>query len=249
MKTFSTISLAVMLATFVAAPASANVMWDGSGSLIDKGYVLHGNALFSWDTESGVPHVGTAYQNTTIGEASGGYSLDGTTAAAELDNDVGWKVEWDVQVLQNYSVSPYGSFGVCIVAEDQVGGVGATLRTDRVNWYGAGFESFNITGPNYGAVITTMVDMTSGYHKLAVTVAANATVGHVWIDDVDQGSVTLTANLGEPDLLFGDGGTGEYGEANWDYVNVIPEPSTLVLLGIGAISLLAYIWRWRRRTA
>jgi len=30
---------------------------------------------------------------------------------------------------------------------------------------------------------------------------------------------------------------------------VVPEPSTLVLLGIGAVSLLAYAWRKRRRTA
>ncbi|MFZ1935903.1 MAG: PEP-CTERM sorting domain-containing protein [Thermoguttaceae bacterium] len=27
---------------------------------------------------------------------------------------------------------------------------------------------------------------------------------------------------------------------------VVPEPSTLVLVAVGAISLLAYAWRWRR---
>jgi hypothetical protein len=26
----------------------------------------------------------------------------------------------------------------------------------------------------------------------------------------------------------------------------VPEPSTLLLLGIGAVSFLAYAWRWRR---
>ncbi len=32
-------------------------------------------------------------------------------------------------------------------------------------------------------------------------------------------------------------------------VDVVPEPAAITLLGIGVISLLAYGWRWRKRTA
>jgi len=45
-------------------------------------------------------------------------------------------------------------------------------------------------------------------------------------------------------LVFGDN-TGAF-TVN---VGVVPEPSTLILLGIGAISLLAYVWRRRKPTA
>jgi T5SS/PEP-CTERM-associated repeat protein len=62
-----------------------------------------------------------------------------------------------------------------------------------------------------------------------------------------------TWNLFNADDLTYDGkyasftvtGLGDYAVT----AEAVPEPSTLVLLGIGAVSLLAYAWRKRRRTA
>jgi DNA-binding beta-propeller fold protein YncE len=42
---------------------------------------------------------------------------------------------------------------------------------------------------------------------------------------------------------------GDYGYHRIEEFAPVPEPSALVLLGIGAVSLLAYAWRRRARTA
>ncbi len=83
--------------------------------------------------------------------------------------------------------------------------------------------------------------------------------------DVYEAGVKPSADSGDANVLWNDiWATGSVpwvepgctvGPQEWGdgqpvtIATAVPEPSTLVLLGIGAVSLLAYAWRRRRRTA
>ena len=71
----------------------------------------------------------------------------------------------------------------------------------------------------------------------------------IHIDGTSVGSIVAnTQGVGAAALTFGDGSSGSAGESNWDYLVVntqIPEPSSIVLLGLGFVGLL----RAKRRRA
>jgi hypothetical protein len=76
----------------------------------------------------------------------------------------------------------------------------------------------------------------TGSHDLEVDI--NLTATSILVDTLTIGSgatVTIQAIPGGPLAMD-------------DNLSSVPEPSTLVLLGIGAIGLLAYGWRKRRAT-
>ncbi len=73
--------------------------------------------------------------------------------------------------------------------------------------------------------------------------------GYVWHSWDDE---TQVLDFGCPMMTpYNPPGTTdiEHQVSTWVIATPVPEPSTLVLLGIGAISLLAYAWRRQKRSA
>lgn len=147
-------------------------------------------------------------------------------------------------------------------------GVDDTVTFWNLTFYnGSGFSGegpYRMCYP-YTPIVTAM-DVDSDYHIYQMSFnPATSQIG-VYVDgswkatfDRDQISGGFMSN---PTILFGSASTANYGTANWTHVafetghhvysditqfsSQVPEPSTVTLLAMGAIGLLAYAWRKRK---
>jgi hypothetical protein len=215
------------LVLVLTAGASAEVIWDGSGSPGDVGYELNGSAsVFAFDT----PEEGFMHQYAS-GSATGTWNLGSALMATEMVRANGWIVETRLKVISN---DPAG-WGLFMAARDDVaGGIQMILWPDKIRVYESGWTPHDVA-------------IAEGeYHTIRVAMAPGGTVGDVYVDDMTTPAVSVvgTAGAGDP-VTFGDGCSSTGGEASWDYFDVraIPEPTSLVLLVAALLSLLV----WRRR--
>lgn len=248
MRTLVAASVVMGLVFLLAVPASATLMWDGSGDPASAGLELaHGTGITGsagWypDHESsaseGGSHVGTMWMNTDAYSGTGTwtrYQLPSATANTELVNASGWTVEMRVQTVANTG----DGWGAAIDVEDNVGGVGVLLYPDKIDCYKGDWSSS-----------TSISGLSTGYHTLRIAVAPAGTSANFYIDGAitPNATVNLVADAGRR-LVFGDISGGGSGRVNFDYVNVnapVPEPSAIIMLAIGLLGLVCYAWRKRK---
>lgn len=229
------LSVALVVPLVLSRAALGAVLFDGSGDPEDSGFEAINEAPAGWffDTESGSPSPGVLYQDTTDvlpgDPATSGYRLPAATAATELVRADGWFVEYRVEVLANTG----SLFGLVFAVEDDMGGLGALLLPDRLDFYERDFSTYPTAAVSHS--------IGPGFHTVGYEVAPGASDASIYVDGALVGVLDATKiGLGVPDLNFGDGSGGDVGIANWDYISVnsgsvIPEPATVALLVIGLL--------------
>jgi len=90
-------------------------------------------------------------------------------------------------------------------------------------------------------------DFDNGFEPLSQPYYPPSQASHEYNLALKVGSIPSFLHFGVCDGVFGDN-TGAY-NIEVTQLTPVPEPSTFVLLGLGAISLLGYAWRRRRQAA
>jgi len=131
--------------------------------------------------------------------------------------------------VANQGSDPWGLF---LFVGDAVGSLGMFPRPTSFDFLNGLFEGYNSVPP-------IRVEIAEGeFHTVLIEMDPGGTDYKVSVDGVFAG--LIEGDQGEvikPQLSFGDGSSRGQGAAEWDYVR-LPEPASLVLLGLGGLMLL-----------
>jgi hypothetical protein len=193
--------------------------------------------------------TGISISDIGVSQASGfanrhvwSFSADGGTTAYQFKDTDYFDAKFDLTLTGN-PISPRKEAGF-LIATPSVGDIQLIVNTDGhevVQFGGIGFYSFNV---NNGLTYNDGDKITLGIRY--------------FLDENGKNALVFSANgLSSPVQEFATGGLGgstvggyfqivndpanplNSGTANFANIAIIPEPATLALLGLGALSLLA----------
>jgi autotransporter-associated beta strand protein len=133
--------------------------------------------------------------------------------------------------------------GYAVTLSGQVSGSGGLNKVGASVLVLSGANDYTGNTAVYAGVLSlAQPDLYGGSN---VSVARNAVLNLTYSDIDTVRSLTL-GGVQEPPGIYNSTNSGGY-IIGIGSIQVVPEPSTLILLGISAIGLFIYVWRWRRR--
>jgi len=227
MRNRNLFSLMAAVVLFITCQASAGVFDHFNNGLLDPAWDVTFQNATGWSyTESGTNI--TVHDIAVPNNGQAEVALNQNFLAAG-DFQVKCGLSWDSESLP----STLGGVGVRVYSGDQIAAQGG--YTDY--WTGSnGMKFARIEEPLY------MYDGTSGLSYSGVAeITLKRTSGFVSVLWNDQVMLTGFSNsvVDKLSLIFGKDNYpgGNFGTLSIDYVTAVPEPATLLLLGLGAVIL------------
>ena len=202
-----------------ATPASAQVLWNGTNSPADEGFVLNGSAsVFSINNPTG-------FMNQSGSGVSSWDISPGLTAAA------GWFVEFGFRLNSNDGLDD--GFAAAVIIDTNQGRQHIAIGKNTNN---LSIEVNTYVDPT---------DLVGGLHTVRVdcTGACKTTdIPEYFLDGAPIGVGSIPALSGPTGdrVTFGLHSNSGTADIDWDYVTInqeIPEPSSVMLLALGVAGL------------